>query len=127
MNRLFCTFVLKEDLENLVIDINRQHSILYNKIFILEFENEKEYIITYNTEQGTLGEIPKNTILVHRKKEFRVLYSINGLNNLIKSLNNGLLDKNYKVNWSDYRNSLILSHNNNLSIIKTSLKKIINL
>ena len=130
VNKLFCTFVKKDELDCYINDLNKKYTILYNKIFVLEFNNENEFILTYNTEQGILGGMPKNTILVHRKKEFRVLYSINGLNNLIKSLNEGHLDKNYEINWSKYRNSIILSNNNNnnnLSIIKTSLKKIINL
>jgi hypothetical protein len=41
-----------------------------------------------------------NTILLHRKKETNSLYTINALNTLIKSLNNGFLDKNYMVDWN---------------------------
>lgn len=51
----------------------------------------------------------KNTISINRKKESNTLYSINALNNLIKILNNGMLDKTFIVNWNDYQDILLLS------------------
>jgi hypothetical protein len=44
-----------------------------------------------------------NTILLHRKKESNTLYTINALNDLIKSLNKGVLDNTFPINWIDYR------------------------
>jgi hypothetical protein len=68
-----------------------------------------------------------NTILLHRKKESNSLYTINALNLLIRSLNHGVLDTNYKINWIDYKNSIMLVQNNDLNIIKTKIYKIISL
>lgn len=51
----------------------------------------------------------KDTISINRKKQTNTLYSINALNNLIKFLNNGVLDKTFAVNWEVYTNSLLLS------------------
>jgi hypothetical protein len=68
-----------------------------------------------------------NTILLHRKKESNTLYTINALNALIKSLNNGVLDTNYRITWLDYKNSILLIQNNDLNIIQTKIFKIINL
>jgi hypothetical protein len=68
-----------------------------------------------------------NTILLHRKKESNTLYTINALNALIKSLNNGVLDTNYRITWLDYKNSILLIQNNDLNIIQTKIHKIINL
>jgi hypothetical protein len=68
-----------------------------------------------------------NTILLHRKKESNTLYTINALNALIKSLNNGILDTNYRITWLDYKNSILLIQNNDLNIIQTKIHKIINL
>ena len=68
-----------------------------------------------------------NTILLHRKKESNTLYTINALNALIKSLNNGILDTNYRITWLDYKNSILLIQNNDLNVIQTKIYKIINL
>jgi len=39
----------------------------------------------------------KNTISLHRKKITNTLYTINALNELIKTINNGVLDTKYQV------------------------------
>ena len=66
-----------------------------------------------------------NTILLHRKKESNTLYTINALNTLIKDLNGGILDKNYMVNWNDYKNSILLTDGPNLRKLDTAIHKII--
>jgi hypothetical protein len=63
-------------------------------------------------------------VLVHRKKETNTLYTINAINDLIKEINNGVLDKNYKIEWELYRNSILLSNNGVLTILPTTVKKI---
>ena len=69
----------------------------------------------------------ENTILVHRKKQTNTLYTINALNELIKSLNNGVLDKSFSVNWNDYRNCILLIQTEGFNRIDTKIKEIINL
>jgi hypothetical protein len=66
-----------------------------------------------------------NTILLHRKKESNTLYTINALNTLIKSLNGGILDTKYIVNWHEYRNSILLTNGPDLRKLDTSIHKII--
>ena len=68
-----------------------------------------------------------NTILVHRKKQTNTLYTINALNELIKSLNNGVLDKSYSINWNDYKNCILLVQADGYKKIDTKIKEIINL
>ena len=48
-----------------------------------------------------------NTILLHRKKDSNTLYTINALNDLIKSLNGGIIDTSFKVDWQDYKNCIL--------------------
>ena len=91
-NKLFCTFTTLEGVDGLVKDLSSQYSIMYNKMFVLYIKSNEEYVITYNVDQGNVQEIPDNTILVHRKKETNTLYTINALNELIKSLNGGVVD-----------------------------------
>jgi len=128
LNKLFCTFTAKSELEDIVSTINRRHSILYNKIFVLESPQSEELICTYNIDTGNVSEAPlPNTILLHRKKESNTLYTINALNTLIKKLNNGVLDTSYIINWHDYKNSILLTNGPELRKLDTSIYKIIDL
>jgi hypothetical protein len=68
-----------------------------------------------------------NNILVHRKKESNTLYTINALNTLVKELNDGVLDKNFRVNWTDYRNCILLTKGPELKRVNTKLFRIIEL
>jgi len=126
-NKLFLTFTTKEGMEDLIEDLTSRYSILYNKMFVLEIKNKEEFVITYNIEDGNINNIPENTILVHRKKDSNTLYTINALNQLIKSLNGGVVDTNYKVDWQHYKNCILLTQHNELSQLNTQIHKIINL
>jgi hypothetical protein len=66
-----------------------------------------------------------NTILLHRKKETNSLYTINALNTLIKELNNGYLDKNFMVEWNNYKNCILLTDGPNLRKLDTAIHRII--
>jgi len=128
-NRLYCTFVPEENIENTVDQIKGSYSILFNKIFILESLDGEKIMLTYNVDMGnSSGDfLINNTILVHRKKQTNTLYTINALNELIKSLNNGYLDKSYAVNWNDYRNSILLIQSDGYKRIDTKVRNIINI
>lgn len=128
-NKLFCTFTAPEELDNTLNTLQTKYTILYSKIFVLESLSTEEYVCTYNidTFNMTQQSVLPNTILLHRKKESNTLYTINALNALIKSLNNGILDTNYRIMWLDYKNSILLIQNNDLNIIQTKIHKIINL
>ena len=128
-NKLFATFSKKEDIEETIDTITSRYTILYNKIFILESKDSDELICTYNIDPGNLSmtTVLPNTILVHRKKESNSLYTINALNTLIKSLNNGYADPNYRVNWNDYKNTILLTNGPDLRKLETTIFKIINL
>ena len=81
---------------------------------------------TYNLDAGNSSDSPlPNTILLHRKKESNTLYTINALNTLIKTLNKGVLDTKYIVNWHDYKNSILLTNGPDLRKLDTSIYKII--
>ena len=128
-NKLFCTFTAPEELDNTLNTLTTKYTILYSKIFVLESLSTEEYVCTYNIDTFNMEQqsVLPNTILLHRKKESNTLYTINALNALIKSLNNGILDTNYRITWLDYKNSILLIQNNDLNIIQTKIHKIINL
>ena len=126
-NKLFCTFTDIDNLDALLEEIKSKYTIIYNKLFVLEIVGKDEFVITYNVDQGNVHTIPDNTILVHRKKESNTLYTINALNELIKKLNGGVVDTNYKVDWQHYRNCILLTQHNELNQLNTKIYKIIEL
>ena len=126
-NKLFCTFTSGEELDELVSELSAVYTIMYNKMFVLFVKSTNEYVVTYNVDQGNVNSIPENTILVHRKKETNTLYTINALNELIKKLNDGVVDMAYRVNWPHYRNSILLTQHNELKQLNTKVFKIIEL
>lgn len=127
-NKLFCTFSPKNKLDETLNVIQSEYSIMYGKIFVLESLDSEEYLCTYNIEvEGTMTKVLPNTILLHRKKETNTLYTINSLNLLIKTLNEGILDTSYRINWSDYRNTVLLSQGDDLKKLSTKIHKIVNL
>jgi len=126
-NKLFCTFVSEDVLDDMVMSISKAYSIMYNKMFVLFVKSTGEYVITYNVEQANVSNIPLNTILVHRKKETNTLYTIKALNDLIKKLNGGVVDTSYKVNWQHYQNCILLTQSGDLKQLNTKVYKIVEL
>jgi len=123
--RLLCTFTIEDNLQSVINDISTNYDILNGKIFILQLSENPELACTYNIESGNLSNLLDNTISIHRRKENNVLYTINGLNHLIKSLNNNILDKGYKINWDDYSNSALLVTDGQLVIHQLQIYKIV--
>lgn len=126
-NKLFCTFVPLNEVESFIKDISNEYTILYNKIFVLHIKSNDEYVCTYNVDQPNINNIPENTILVHRKKETNTLYTINALNELIKSLNEGIVDTNFRINWQHYKNTILLTQQGDLKLLRTKIFQIVEL
>jgi hypothetical protein len=123
-NRLFCTFVEQENVDALVHQLSTSYSILYNKMFALHIKSNNEYVITYNVDQGNINTIPDNTILVHRKKDTNTLYTINAINELIKSLNGGVVNTKFPIEWNHYKNCILLTQEGELKQLNTKIYKI---
>jgi len=65
----------------------------------------------------------QNTISIHRKKETNTLYTVNALNEVIRRVNNGVLDKTYQLDWSHYQNSFILTDDSGYRVIELTFFK----
>ena len=128
-NRLYCTFVEDNEVKDVSQRIQSSYKVLFDKIFVLESLDGDKIMLTYNVDLGNSNNefAIGNTILVHRKKQTNTLYTINALNELIKSLNNGVLDKSYSINWDDYKNCILLVQADGYKKINTKIKEIINL
>lgn len=125
--QLLCTFTFEESLEDTLDDIIDTHDILFNRIFVLQSDDGVELMCTYNISYVTKYNMLRDTISIHRKKETNTIYTINALNNLIRALNGGVLDKSYSISWDDYRNTALLVRGGELSITKTKLHDIVTL
>jgi len=126
-NRIFCTFSAKADLNENIDKIVSAYTIPGGRLFILSAPEEEMYLLTYNLYFENLAKFPENTILVHRKKDYNVLYTVNALNFLVKQITGGYVDKKVEVDWKPYRSSLLLTEEGKFKQIKTKLFKIKNL
>ena len=128
-NRLYCTFTTVDAYEEVANTIQTSYVILFDKLFVLESLDGEKIMLTYNIDinNSTRNSMVDNTILVHRKKQTNTLYTINALNEVIKSLNGGVLDKSFAVDWNDYRNCILLIQTEGFNRIDTKVKTIINL
>ena len=128
--QLLCTFTTQHNLEQTNRDITKHIKIIFDKIYVLQNEDKpKELICTYNVDQNDDIDfnLVNNTISLHRKKITNTLYTINALNELIKTINNGVLDTSYQVPWDVYKNMILISNKEGLSRIPTRILKIIDL
>ena len=124
-NKLYCTFLQAEGVDEVVGRILEEHDILFNKIFVLVALDDDKTMLTYNIDGPVYNLQLPNTILVHRKKQTNTLYTINALNEVIRYLNDGVLDTSYQVDWTRFRNSLLLTRPGGFKKVRTRLKNII--
>ena len=125
--QLLCTFTNNKVLSKTIDKIVDAYDILYNKIFVLKnLDDVRELMCTYNIDANIDNKILQDTISLHRKKQTNTLYTINALNEVIRSKNGGVLDKSFQVDWSEFQNSLLLTNDSGLNIIRTKIHKIIN-
>jgi len=125
--QLLCTFTKRNKLNEVIDVITTCNDIVFNKIYVFSNENDHHQLIcTYNVEydEDFMQGIP-DTISLHRKKNTNTLYTINALNDLIRELNGGKLDKSFPINWENYKNSLLLTNENGLNKIPTRIYSII--
>ena len=127
--QLLCTFTTKEELQTVLEYIKQTYHIVYNYIYVLQNKtNLDELFVTYNIDTQYKPAYPlKDTILVHRKKQSNTLYTINALNELVKELNGGVLDKRFPIPWEEYQNSLLLTNDTGLNKIPTRIHSIVDI
>ena len=111
--QLLCTFSdinrYTSDIEN----IQSYYNVVYGKIFVLQdIDNLDSLMLTYNVDKSkiNINNFYMDTISVHRKKDSNTLYTINSLNSLIRTLNNGIDEPFFKVDWNKYKNCILLTN-----------------
>ena len=126
--QLLCTFTRQSSLDDVINIIIECNDILYDKIYVFSNINDSSQLMcTYNVEfDDSYQDGIMDTISLHRKKQTNTLYTINALNEVIRSKNNGVLDKKFQVDWTEFQNSLILTNETGLNIIPTKIHQIVN-
>ena len=123
--QLLCTFAHKTNLDIVIEYIKQNFEVPERRIFVFSnYANRNELYCTFNAEDN--GHRGKNTISIHRKKETNTLYTVNALNEVIKDLNNGVLDKTMIIPWEAFENSFILQDDLGYKRIDLTLYKRIN-
>ena len=126
-SQLLCSFTTKDNLDEIVKKITDAYTIVFNKVYVLQNENNvNELICTYNVdiEGGVDYNKVMGTISLHRKKYSNTLYTINALNECIKNLNNGVMDAKFQVPWENFKNMLLITNSEGLNKINTRIYKI---
>ena len=123
--QLVCTFTRKNQVNEVLSDINNTFSILNGKVFHFKsFDTREDTLLSYNVIMDTYKKFLPNSIMVHQKKETNTIYTINALNELIMNLNNGILDKTYPIEWERYRNCALLKNKEGFRVVKIFLVKV---
>jgi len=133
---LLCTFanakkfVLAKTLSSIVNAFD-----IKSEIFIFKAKNDpNKVIITYNVDSSKDYDFPKNTLQIHRYKSTNTLYSLNALNKLISdgATTDGVDPKQFKINWANYKDSLIVmqkenkdSNNKVLAVVELDLVDVV--
>jgi hypothetical protein len=126
--QLLCLFTTKDELDNSIDFILTNYILTNPNVFILESKlRPEEAFITFNVEKGSAA-IPSQwkTILVHRKKLSNTIYTINALNEVVKSKTGGQLDNSYMIDWEEYRNCILTTANSGYKKIPTKVFKTFN-
>jgi hypothetical protein len=124
---LICLFTTEESLDHTSSMIVKTYEVVYKRIFVLSIQDSEELVCSFNVDKENQRKQLPGAMLVHRKKDTNTLYTINSLNALIRSENNGVLDLKFSVNWSKFSNALLVTSNNELKVLKTKVYQIINL
>lgn len=118
------SFVYVDKVDTFKKYLQKRFKIEEENIFQYSYFEDNKKIITYrvplvDNTKIDMSSIYPPTIIVHKKGE--CFYTINALNKLIETLNdleNGNINYlEYKINWDEYQNKIIIIKNDELKII----------
>lgn len=128
--QLLCTFTAADELTDTLTSIRACFTLAFDSVYVLEnVDDNSQLILTYNIISGSLKagqSVPQSTISVHRKKHTNTIYTINALNALVAQKTGGVLDPSYRVDWTELKNSVLVTAHGKLKTINTKIQQIIN-
>lgn len=120
--QLLCTFTTKDKYLAEIQQLLNIYSIIENKFFLFSCDDPSVFLLTYNVSKASKITRAKHTILIHRKKYTNTLYTLNAMNVLISK--SGSVDAN-TLDWSLYKNSLVIINDTDIKIFSIKLEDII--
>jgi len=123
--QLLCLFTTKDSLDKSYEFIISNYTLTNPNVFVLESKTRpEEMFITFNVQKGSAA-IPSEwkTILVHRKKQSNTIYTINALNEVVKSKTGGQIDNSYIIDWEEFQNCILTTSNMGYKKIPTKVFK----
>ena len=125
ITQLLCLFTIRPELEHSVDFIVTNYVIVNPNVFVLESKvRPEELFITFNVEKGSAPiESQWKTILVHRKKQTNTIYTINALNEVVKSMTGGQTDNSFVIDWEEFHNCILTTSNTGYKKIPTKVHK----
>ena len=111
---LLASFITSDSEEEILAEVENIAATLHlsnNMIFVLRLLDEPDKkVITYNAliQRGEPLNSRLFTMRIHRKKTTNTLYTINALNAAVAAENDGQTGKHLKLDWANYRNSMML-------------------
>ena len=111
---LLASFITSDSEEEILAEVENIAATLHlsnNMIFVLRLLDEPDKkVITYNAliQRGEPLNCRLFTMRIHRKKTTNTLYTINALNAAVAAENDGQTGKHLKLDWENYRNSMML-------------------
>lgn len=124
---LVATFVKKDNILSFIENTKKTLKIDIDRIFVYTMgDNDGEYLATVSVSRNVKpSQVFDKPIVVHTKNAS--IFSINALNVLIdekKKESNVEIDsnKNYEINWDEYKSKLIMLNKGDLRI--TDIEKI---
>lgn len=111
------TFVKKNRILSFLETLKSQYKINIDKVFVYQIDtNQYEYLVTFKTsdKDAFIGKLANATVM-HVKNG--CIFSINALNKLIDTLNEGDTPNNeFVIDWNTYKDKLIIQTNGVLNI-----------
>jgi len=107
--QLLCTFTYLDKLPICIGQIYKTYTVdgTLNMKCYSYVEMPNNIICIYNVD--TYERKLSDTISINRRKETNTYYSINALNSLIRVMNNGILDKTIKIDWTNFADMILLA------------------
>lgn len=123
--QLLCLFTTKQELDIAQEFILKNYTLTNPNVFVLENKlKPEEAFITFNVEKGSAPvDSQWKTILVHRKKQSNTIYTINALNEVVKSKTGGVVDNSYMIDWEEFKNCILTTSNLGYKKIPTKVFK----
>ncbi len=126
--QLLCLFTIKDELDSSIDFVLKNYTLTNPNVFVLESKiKSDEVFITFNVEKGSAA-IPSKwkTILVHRKKQSNTIYTINALNEVVKSKTGGQMDSSYMIDWNEFYGCILTTSLDGYKKIPTKVYKSLN-